>query len=172
MWLEVCDILHTPTTRWLAYCVLHILARVLGRCSTMELFPSSGSHKHSVHLPDEIYLVKVLFKGSKKAFYCSSLPSIAMVWKSKGLFMHLFFFFEMAHLSCFKIVWINHILTSKHVHANYTTNLNEMDSKQPFWRLTTQNNSFDQSISLGKWVKCMCNPLDRNTQELSTSTNS
>ena len=114
---------------------------------------------------------KSCLKDQRRHFIVHHFLQLLWYENPKG-YSCTFFFFEMAHLSCFKIVWINHILTSKHVHANYTTNLNEMDSKQPFWRLTTQNNSFDQSISLGKWVKCMCNPLDRNTQELSTSTNS
>ena len=63
--LQIWDNFYTPNARWLAYCDLHILSVRSGRdlCSTIELFPSSGSHKHSTHFPDELYWSKVFLGG-------------------------------------------------------------------------------------------------------------
>ena len=123
MWFGTWDNLHTPTTRWLAYCGLHIFGmRIRGGASTMELFPCSGSHEHPVHFPDDFDLSKVFFRGWNKAFPSSSLPSITMIWKCKGLIMPNFFL-EIAHIPCFKILLINPVLTSKLVRENSIANI-------------------------------------------------
>jgi hypothetical protein len=48
---------------------------------------------------------------------CASLPSLVLIKISKGLFMP-HFSLKIAHLSCFRILSIYPILTSKVVHEN------------------------------------------------------
>jgi hypothetical protein len=57
------------------------------RCSSIELFPSSGSHKHSTHIQGECDWSKVFLGEVKMAISCASLPAIVVIKKSKGLFM-------------------------------------------------------------------------------------
>jgi hypothetical protein len=61
MLLEIWDSLHTPNASLPTYCDLHILAREFVGRSTIELFPSSGLHKHSTHFPSEFEWLEVFF---------------------------------------------------------------------------------------------------------------
>ena len=63
-------------------------------------------------------------------FSCASLPSIVRIFNSKQPFMPISSL-KIAHLPCLKILWVDPISTSKLVHENFTTNFNEMHSKQP-----------------------------------------
>jgi len=62
VWFEIWDGLHTPNTRCLAYCGCTIRHEDLWRCSTFELFPSSGHHTSLPLILNSMWigLVKVL----------------------------------------------------------------------------------------------------------------
>ena len=103
---------------WFAY----FSTRICGRCSTIELFSSSGSHKHSEHVPCEFWLVKGPFWGMKFGFLLC-IPSLNCCNLNIQRVTHAHFPFKIAHLPCFKILRIRPILTSKLIHEKSTTNI-------------------------------------------------
>ena len=68
----------------------HFGMRDLWRCSIIELFPSSESHKRFAHLPSEFDGSKVFLGGFNMAFFLCTPSFKCYKLKPKALFMPIF----------------------------------------------------------------------------------
>ena len=125
-WLGIWDNLHAPNTRWLDYCALHTLAWKFVRCSSIELFPSSGSHKQSTHfmmnLIGEFFFNFFWGEGGNMAYFL--VLHFFQVLNSKiQRIIHGHLPPQNGSFPCFSILRINPILNSKLVHEKFTPNI-------------------------------------------------
>ena len=106
------------------------------RCSSIELFPSSGSQKHFL-----IFHVNLIgrrsFLGIKHGISVC-IPSISYC-NLKPEAMHALFFPKIYHFPYFKILQTNPVIISKLVHKNSKQpTLSECTQIQPFYGLVCQ----------------------------------